>query len=270
MYQRKMLGSTIYRLRKEKGLSQNQLGELVGVSNKAVSKWETDEANPDISILPLLANVFEITLEELFNGEQKSNEKCNDVQESLEYNNYFEASIDNLFGDTKKPKEEIKEKKAKLLNFDGTVTNNAKEYEFTSDKKTKKGTPYLHVHFGKTLAAKNIKAKGIIAIGNNAHGIISFGIISKGIVSIGLFSIGILSIGLISLGLLSISAWIAFGGVAISSVAIGAVAFGGVAIGVFAFGGVAIGYTSFGGLSIGYHAYTGVEGIGLGKYIYFK
>jgi hypothetical protein len=38
---KRMLGDTIYRLRKEKGLSQSELGELVGVSNKAVSKWET-------------------------------------------------------------------------------------------------------------------------------------------------------------------------------------------------------------------------------------
>ena len=54
MYKR-MLGETIYRLRKEKGLSQDELGKLVGVSNKAVSKWETYEANPDITLLPLLA-----------------------------------------------------------------------------------------------------------------------------------------------------------------------------------------------------------------------
>ena len=54
MYKR-MLGETIYRLRKERGLSQDELGKLVGVSNKAVSKWETYEANPDITLLPLLA-----------------------------------------------------------------------------------------------------------------------------------------------------------------------------------------------------------------------
>jgi transcriptional regulator with XRE-family HTH domain len=55
---KKMLGDTIYRLRKEKGLSQSELGEFVGVSNKAVSKWETYEANPDITLLQLLAQAL--------------------------------------------------------------------------------------------------------------------------------------------------------------------------------------------------------------------
>jgi len=64
MYKR-MLGETIYRLRKAKGLSQSELGELVGVSNKAVSKWETYEANPDITLLPLLALSLGVTTDEL-------------------------------------------------------------------------------------------------------------------------------------------------------------------------------------------------------------
>ena len=62
---KKMLGDTIYRLRKEKGLSQSELGEAVGVSNKAVSKWETYEANPDITLLPLLAQTLGVTTDEL-------------------------------------------------------------------------------------------------------------------------------------------------------------------------------------------------------------
>jgi transcriptional regulator with XRE-family HTH domain len=62
---KKMLGETIYRLRKEKKLSQTELGELVGVSNKAVSKWETYEANPDIVLLPLLAQALGVTADEL-------------------------------------------------------------------------------------------------------------------------------------------------------------------------------------------------------------
>ena len=67
MYKR-MLGETIYRLRKEKGLSQDELGKLVGVSNKAVSKWETYEANPDITLLPLLAQALGVTTDELLFG----------------------------------------------------------------------------------------------------------------------------------------------------------------------------------------------------------
>jgi len=62
---KRMLGETIYQLRKAKGLSQTELGELVGVSNKAVSKWETYEANPDITLLPLLAMSLGVTTDEL-------------------------------------------------------------------------------------------------------------------------------------------------------------------------------------------------------------
>jgi len=62
---KRMLGETIYQLRKAKGLSQSELAELVGVSNKAVSKWETYEANPDITLLPLLAVSLGVTTDVL-------------------------------------------------------------------------------------------------------------------------------------------------------------------------------------------------------------
>jgi DNA-binding XRE family transcriptional regulator len=61
-----MMGETIFRLRKEKGLSQGELGKLIGVSNKAVSKWETYEANPDVTLLPLLAQSLGVSIDELF------------------------------------------------------------------------------------------------------------------------------------------------------------------------------------------------------------
>ena len=46
-------------------MSQSELAELVGVSNKAVSKWETYEANPDITLLPLLAVSLGVTTDVL-------------------------------------------------------------------------------------------------------------------------------------------------------------------------------------------------------------
>ena len=57
----------IYKIRKEKGLSQAQLGEKVGVSDKAVSKWETGSAKPRVDILKKLTDVFAVTMEELVN-----------------------------------------------------------------------------------------------------------------------------------------------------------------------------------------------------------
>lgn len=67
-------GNFIYELRTEKGLSQSELGKILGVSNKAVSKWETGEAKPRSGKLALLAETLGVTVEELLCGKrEKSN-----------------------------------------------------------------------------------------------------------------------------------------------------------------------------------------------------
>ena len=60
------LGKTIQTLRKLKNLTQNELAEKLFVSYQAVSQWENCNTNPDISILPNIADVFGITIDELF------------------------------------------------------------------------------------------------------------------------------------------------------------------------------------------------------------
>lgn len=62
------LSNRIYELRTQKGLSQKELGAILGVSNKAVSKWETGTAIPKTETLIKLAEVFEISTEELLNS----------------------------------------------------------------------------------------------------------------------------------------------------------------------------------------------------------
>lgn len=62
------LSNRIYELRTQKGLSQKELGAILGVSNKAVSKWETCTAIPKTETLIKLAEVFGISTEELING----------------------------------------------------------------------------------------------------------------------------------------------------------------------------------------------------------
>ena len=65
MEQKETLGKRIAMLRKEKGLTQEQLAEKVGVSAQAVSKWENDISCPDITLLPLLADLFGVSVDEL-------------------------------------------------------------------------------------------------------------------------------------------------------------------------------------------------------------
>lgn len=60
------MGTIIRRLRKERGLTQEELAELIGVTFQAVSKWENDTGMPDISQVVPLANVFGVTTDTLF------------------------------------------------------------------------------------------------------------------------------------------------------------------------------------------------------------
>ncbi len=59
------IGTNIKRLRQNKGITQELLGEALGISSQAVSKWENESALPDILILPKLADYFGISIDEL-------------------------------------------------------------------------------------------------------------------------------------------------------------------------------------------------------------
>ena len=62
----------IARYRRELGLTQEGLAQRLGVTNQAVSKWESGQSCPDIALLPQLADLFGITLDELFGREPKA------------------------------------------------------------------------------------------------------------------------------------------------------------------------------------------------------
>ena len=81
----KQIGIFISELRKEKNLTQLELGELLGVTNKTVSRWENGNYMPDISIIPLLCQTLEITLNEFFSAKK------------LEQSEFKEKADDNLY-----------------------------------------------------------------------------------------------------------------------------------------------------------------------------
>ena len=62
-------GATIKNLRESKGITQLQLAEKIGVSSKAVSKWETAKGLPDISLIEPLSNALGVSIMELMSGE---------------------------------------------------------------------------------------------------------------------------------------------------------------------------------------------------------
>lgn len=69
-------GATIKALREKKGLTQNELAEQVGVSAKAVSKWETAKGLPDITLLEPLAVTLGVSVAELLSGNTVQNKNC--------------------------------------------------------------------------------------------------------------------------------------------------------------------------------------------------
>lgn len=66
-------GPAIKRLREERGLTQSELGERIGVGDKAVSKWETGRGLPDISLIQPLAETLGVSVIELMNGDRIRN-----------------------------------------------------------------------------------------------------------------------------------------------------------------------------------------------------
>lgn len=67
-------GSTIKQLRERKSLTQNQLAELLGVTAKAVSKWETGNGLPDITLIQPLSLALGVSVPELMSGEVVQNQ----------------------------------------------------------------------------------------------------------------------------------------------------------------------------------------------------
>ena len=61
-------GAMLAALRKEKGMTQLELAEQMGVTDKAVSKWERDLSFPDVTSLPRLAEILEVSVDELMQG----------------------------------------------------------------------------------------------------------------------------------------------------------------------------------------------------------
>lgn len=88
----KKIGSFLKILRKEKGLTQEQLAEKLGVAGRTVSRWETASNMPDLSILIQLADFYDVQIDEILDGERKNQSTTNGLKETLtKVANYNEA-----------------------------------------------------------------------------------------------------------------------------------------------------------------------------------
>ncbi len=79
------IGKIIQALRKERNLTQEQLAKFIGVSTPAVSKWESGNSYPDIELLPLLADFFNVSIDKLLNYKiDLSEEEVTKIYKELE------------------------------------------------------------------------------------------------------------------------------------------------------------------------------------------
>jgi len=186
------------KLRKEKGLSQEEFAEMLGVSRQSVSKWESKITYPETEKLITISEIFGVTLDSLL----KDGELESDVENNVS---------------------------------DPYWTTRGKIYEYKS-KKGLFGLPLMHISMGagakkaKGIVAIGNSATGFISIGLISIGLISFGLLSLGIISFGVLAVGLLlavgsaTIGTFSIGALAVGVF-TLGGIAIGVYSIGGLAF---------------------------------------------
>lgn len=222
-------------LRKQKGLSQEQLGGVVGVTRQTVSKWELGDTTPEMDKLIQLSEYFDITVDQLVGHVKIVNtDQHNQSSEEIRIYRWH--------------------------------------YEYKSQK-TLGGVPLIHVNVGQGLyKAKGIIAVGTVAKGLISVGVLSAGVLSLGVLTLGAFSLGALSAGLLlAFGAVSLGT-ISFGGLSIGIFAVGGCAagiysLGGCAIasriaaGGFAHAPVAIGDKAGGEIVFDVHGPIAVDAI---------
>ena len=91
------IGAYLKELRKEKGITQEELAEKLGVSGRTISRWETGFNMPDISLLVEIAEFFDVSIPEIIKGERKSEIMNEDVKEVAEtMSDYAKAEKERL------------------------------------------------------------------------------------------------------------------------------------------------------------------------------
>ena len=95
----KKIGGFLKELRNEKNVTQEQLAEVLNVSGRTVSRWETGNNMPDISILVDIADYYDVSISEIINGERKSEIMEKEVKETaLTLSDYAEAINQKIKG----------------------------------------------------------------------------------------------------------------------------------------------------------------------------
>lgn len=212
-------------LRKEKGLSQEELGEMLSVSRQTISKWEKGTAYPDMLNLVTISQFFSVSTDELISGKKE------DI-----------------------PSEEAVESEREESSLPAKSGSSESSFHLEYESRLKiKNLPLVHINCG----FGGYKARGVIAIGNFATGIFSVGLIAKGLISIGVLSLGVIAFGVLALALLSVGC-ISAGIVAIAGIGVGIMNLSGIGFGVVSVAGcgfsthISIGGVAYAPVAVGY------------------
>jgi len=91
-------GAFLKELRREKGITQEQLAEELGVSGRTISRWETGNNMPDISLLVEIAEYFDVSIPEIIKGERESEDMKEEVKEVAEtMSDYATTEKENIY-----------------------------------------------------------------------------------------------------------------------------------------------------------------------------
>ena len=77
----KKIGMFLKELRNENGMTQEELGEKIGVSNKTISRWETGNYMPPVDCLNMLSEIYHISINEILSGERTSGDEFKKIAE---------------------------------------------------------------------------------------------------------------------------------------------------------------------------------------------
>lgn len=199
-------------LRRSHGLSQEQLGEKIGVTRQTISKWELGQTTPEMEKLAALSDLFGVSADELIRGTAPSRSE--------------------KFKDSKPAYRQL-------------------AFEYKSSR-TFRGIPLVHVNVGagrrtaRGILAVGNKAFGVLSVGFLSVGVVSFGLLAAGLLAFGSLALGLLSfgcgfrrggrirrrsIGVIALGGLAVGVYSMGGAAVASEIAAGGYAQARIAIG---------------------------------------
>lgn len=100
----KSVGERIAELRKKKNITQETLAAALNVSSQAISKWENNASMPDISLLPRIADAFDVTVDDLFGRRTKPPKYIRSVEELPVW--IYDLILNNMWDDDMPPRKE--------------------------------------------------------------------------------------------------------------------------------------------------------------------